>query len=87
MLVHLSNLLITPRGTQPWTLQSIITKADTIPLNDTKTAIANIRKQIHEAAPLCLPPIVTSTEMKPSFGIDQVRQNIVEACGVGRVAL
>lgn len=85
MLAHLSGLLITPRGTQPWTLQSIITKADTIPLDDIPTVIRKLRKDIHEAAPLCLPPIVTSTEMKPPFGVDEVRENIVDACGLGGV--
>jgi GTP-binding protein len=87
MLARLSDLLITSRGTQPWTIQSVITKADTIPSNEMRTAIANIRKQIQEAAPMCLPPIITSTEMNPPFGIGQVRENIVEACGIGRVTL
>jgi hypothetical protein len=84
MLAHLSSLLLTPRGTQPWTLQSIITKADTIPLANISTVINSIRKEIHEAAPLCLPPIVTSTEMRPPFGIDEVRDNIIDACGIGK---
>jgi GTP-binding protein len=85
MLARLSDLLFTGRGTQPWTIQSVITKADTIPSSDMRTAIASIRKQIQEAAPMCLPPIITSIEMNPAFGIDQVRENIVDACGIGRV--
>lgn len=87
MLAHLASLMLTPRGTQPWTLQSIITKADTIPYKDVPTVISEIRKEIHDAAPLCLPPIVTSTEMNPPFGIDQIRENIVHSCGVGRTTL
>lgn len=85
MLTHLSSLLITPRGTQPWTLQSIITKTDTIPVNDVPMVIQKLRKDIHDAAPLCLPPILTSTEMKPPFGIDEVRKSIVDVCGLHRI--
>ncbi|KXN83964.1 putative GTP-binding protein EngB [Leucoagaricus sp. SymC.cos] len=82
MLEHLSRFLLTPRGTQPWTLQSIITKVDTIPADKIVAVITKIRKEIHRAAPLCLPPIVTSTEMKPPIGIDQVQDNIIDACGI-----
>ncbi|EKM82210.1 hypothetical protein AGABI1DRAFT_105518 [Agaricus bisporus var. burnettii JB137-S8] len=85
MLAHLSGLLDISRGAQPWTIQSVITKADTIPSSEMRTAIASIRNQIQEAAPMCLPPIITSTEMNPTFGTDQVRQNILDACGIGHV--
>ncbi|KAJ3575573.1 hypothetical protein NP233_g1003 [Leucocoprinus birnbaumii] len=87
MLEHLSNLMLTPRGTQPWTLQSVITKADTIPVDDISTAINKIRKEIFDVAPLCLRPIVTSTEMTPPFGIDQLRENIIDACGLNKTLL
>lgn len=87
MLAHLSSLLITPSGQQPWTLQAIITKADTIPSDDVAEAIKKLRKDIFEAAPLCLPPIITSTQMNPMFGIDEVRKSIVDACGLKEVVL
>jgi GTP-binding protein len=81
MLSHLSQKLVTPRGTQPYTLQAIITKADLVPTNDLPTSIAVIQKAIWESAPLCLPAIVTSTALSPAFQIDRVRKNIADACG------
>jgi hypothetical protein len=80
MLSHLSNTLISARGTQPFTLQSVITKSDCIPLPQVSQVIEGLRKGIWEAAPLCLPPIITSAAMSPPFGIEEVRQNIAEAC-------
>ncbi|KAJ7609016.1 P-loop containing nucleoside triphosphate hydrolase protein [Roridomyces roridus] len=83
MLAHLSETLMTEDGVQPFTLQAVITKADCIPDKSLGQVIPQIRKQIWEAAPLCLPPIVTSAAMRPMFGIDTVRANIAEACGLG----
>jgi GTP-binding protein len=80
MLSHLSSTLISARGTQPFTLQSIITKSDCIPLPQVSQVIEALRKGIWEAAPLCLPPIITSAAMSPPFGVEEVRQNIAEAC-------
>ncbi|PPQ85284.1 hypothetical protein CVT25_010057 [Psilocybe cyanescens] len=82
MLAHLSDSLMTDRGTQPFTLQSIITKADTVPVAKLQTVLSAMKKDIWDAAPLCLSPIVTSAEMSPPFGVDQVRQSITEACGL-----
>lgn len=82
MLAHLSQFLISPRGTQPFTLQAVITKADTVPIAQLDTALTEMKKAIWDAAPLCLPPLVTSAEMSPPFGLDSVRQNIAEACGL-----
>lgn len=82
MLGILSDTLFSEEGTQPYTLQSIITKADCIPDSSLGKVIPQIQKQIWEAAPLCLPPIITSAVMRPSFGIDAVRANIAEACGL-----
>jgi len=82
MVAHLSQSLVTEQGTQPFTLQAIITKADTIPIANLEEVIGKIKKDIWEAAPLCLPPIVTSAEMRPPFGVDLVRQNIAQACGL-----
>lgn len=80
MLTHLSAALISKRGTQPFTLQSIITKADCIPLSKATQVIETMREDIWKVAPMCLPPIVTSTAMTPPFGIEEVRQNIADAC-------
>ncbi|KAF9554950.1 P-loop containing nucleoside triphosphate hydrolase protein [Agrocybe pediades] len=82
MVAHLSDALVTEQGTQPFTLQAIITKADTVPIANLEQVIAGMKKDIWEAAPLCLPPIVTSAEMRPPFGVDLVRQNIAQACGL-----
>ncbi|KAF8799262.1 P-loop containing nucleoside triphosphate hydrolase protein [Phlegmacium glaucopus] len=82
MLSLLSQKLVTERGTQPYTLQAIITKADLVPTNNLSTSIALMQKAIWESAPLCLPAIVTSTALNPPFQIDRVRKNIAEACGL-----
>ncbi|KAG5637096.1 hypothetical protein H0H81_005779 [Sphagnurus paluster] len=79
MLAHISSKLISERGTQPFTLQAVITKADCMPGDKLPETIAKLRKYIWEAAPLCLPPIVTSATMNPPFGIEEMRQNIAEA--------
>ncbi|KAG6897698.1 hypothetical protein C0992_012167 [Termitomyces sp. T32_za158] len=80
MLAHLSTKLINERGIQPFTLQAVITKADCIPGNNVSETIAQLRRDIFKAAPLCLPPIVTSATMSPPYGIDDVRKNIAQAC-------
>ncbi|KAG5723638.1 putative GTP-binding protein engB [Termitomyces sp. T112] len=82
MLIHLSTKLIDDRGIQPFTLQAVITKADCIPGDKVSETIAQLRKDIWEAAPLCLPPIVTSATMSPPFGLDEMRKNIADACGL-----
>ena len=81
MLAHLTSFLMNDRGVQPFTLQSVITKADTVPVDELQTRLAQMKKDIWAAAPLCLPPLVTSSEMSPPFGIEDVRQNIASACG------
>ena len=82
MLSHLSQKLVTPRGTQPYTLQAIITKVDLVPANDLATSLSSIQKDIWKSAPLCLPAIVTSTTMSPPFQIDLVQKNIADVCGL-----
>jgi GTP-binding protein len=82
MLQHLSQYLISKKGTQPFTLQSVITKVDLVPSNQLAATIARMKKDIFAAAPLCLPPLLTSCEMDPPFGIDKLRKNIAEACGL-----
>jgi len=80
MLVHLSSLLLDDKGLQRFTIQAIITKADMIPPLDGHVFLERTRKIILDAAPLCLPPIVTSAQMKPPFGIDTLRRNILGVC-------
>lgn len=81
MLEHLSENLMTVEGVQPFTLQSVITKVDTLPIADTRAAIEKMRTEIWKAAPLCLPPIITGAAMNPPFGLDALRANIANACG------
>ncbi|KAH8104019.1 P-loop containing nucleoside triphosphate hydrolase protein [Cristinia sonorae] len=73
---------------QKFTLQAIITKLDLLLTLDSKTAkdqLKKIRQDIFEAAPTCLPSIMTSTALHPFVGIHEMRQSVAEACGVGRV--
>ncbi|KAJ3501519.1 hypothetical protein NLJ89_g9302 [Agrocybe chaxingu] len=82
MLAHLSTLLLNEQGVQTFTLQSVITKADDVPVDSLQTNLLQIKKDIWQAAPLCLPPIITSAEMKPPFGIEELRKNIESACAL-----
>ena len=82
MLTHLSQKLVTPKGTQPYTLQAIITKADLVRTEELLSSLSLIQKAIWESAPLCLPAIVTSTALSPPFQIDLVQRNIADVCGV-----
>ena len=82
MLQHLSTFLISETGTQPFTLQSVITKVDLVPPGQMDKTLAGMKEQIFKAAPLCLPPILTTCEMNPYFGVDQVRKSIAQACGL-----
>ena len=88
MLSHLSKKLVTPRGTQPYTLQAIITKADLVTTaDDLPKKISLIQRDIWKSAPLCLPAIVTSVALSPPFQIDLVRKNIVDVCGLSNTVL
>ncbi|KIY60779.1 P-loop containing nucleoside triphosphate hydrolase protein [Cylindrobasidium torrendii FP15055 ss-10] len=79
MLKHLSEQMFagTDGGKQRFTVQAVVTKGDELPSKD---FLNELRQQIWDYAPLCLPPIVTSSRMVPPFGIDALRRNIVEAC-------
>lgn len=79
MLAHLSTLLLDDKGRQRFTMQAVITKADTMP---SRVSLEKIRGNILDVAPLCLLPIVTSAQMKPPFGIETLRHNILSACTV-----
>jgi len=63
-----------------FTLQAVITKVDTISDRKLASSIAQMRKDITEAAPTCLDPIVTSTVRYPYIGINAVRNAIMQAC-------
>lgn len=79
MLVHLSSLLLDDKGRQRFTMQAVITKADTI---DGQVSWETMKKNILDVAPLCLSPILTSAHMNPPFGIDTLRNNILDACSL-----
>ncbi|KAH7910288.1 P-loop containing nucleoside triphosphate hydrolase protein [Hygrophoropsis aurantiaca] len=69
-----------------FTLQAIVTKADTL-RRDGREQIERIHKDIFAAAPTCLPPIIAAIPPPGglrSFGVDEVRRSIVEACGIIR---
>ncbi|GJE93244.1 P-loop containing nucleoside triphosphate hydrolase protein [Phanerochaete sordida] len=73
------------QSNRPITLQAIVTKTDTIRSN-APTNIQQLKQAVFEAAPLCLPPIVTAATKGRFFGKDDVRWNMIEACGLGRIA-
>lgn len=63
-----------------FTLQAVITKVDTIPDWKLASSVAQMKKEIAEAAPTCLDPIITSTAKYPYVGINAVRNAIIQAC-------
>ncbi|KAL6306249.1 P-loop containing nucleoside triphosphate hydrolase protein, partial [Sparassis latifolia] len=65
-----------------FTLQAIITKVDALSVAELASQIQKMQKEIFEAAPTCLPPIVTTAIKEPRIGIDEVRKSIIEACGL-----
>jgi GTP-binding protein len=86
MLQSLNAQCLASAGSR-FTLQAIITKADAISSEEVSEVIPKMRKQIFEAAPVCLPPIITSAFMKPQFGIEETRKSIMEACGLGNATV
>lgn len=66
------------------TLQAIFTKCDLLDRR-AQEKLQRMQQEIFEAAPLCLPGIITAAS-NAQVGIDKVRQSIVDACGLGRVA-
>lgn len=79
-------------GGTTWTLQAVVTKADMLLSSskvrgeksdeDAQQWLSKLRKDIFEAAPTCLPPIVTTAQKAPFFGIDELRRNMLDACGI-----
>ncbi|KAJ3993561.1 hypothetical protein F5050DRAFT_1577375 [Lentinula boryana] len=72
-----------PRITQ---IQPVITKADHLPAStsEARLVIDRLKKEVHNALAklMCLSPLVTTLKMNPPFGIENIRKNIVEACGL-----
>jgi GTP-binding protein len=69
-------------GGSKHTLQAVITKIDGVPLNDVQKTIRKMREDIFQAAPTCLPPIVTTALKYPYLGVDALQISILEACGL-----
>lgn len=63
-----------------FTVQPVITKADDICLADMEHHIDRICNAVKTTTKICLPTIVTSATT--GFGIDTLRRNIEEACGL-----
>jgi len=82
MLQHLDEQCQASGG-RTFTLQAIITKADgLLAQSSPPTAVHQIQQDIFDVAPTCLPAIVTSAMKAPRLGIDEIRSNIAEACGL-----
>jgi GTP-binding protein len=81
MLASLSDRISAHGGTKH-TLQAVITKLDTLPLPGAQQHIAKLKKEIFQAAPVCLPPIFTSVAKHPFLGVEELRANIMDACGL-----
>ena len=69
-------------GGTKFTLQAIITKADQ--LGDSgREHVDQMKNAIFQAAPTCLPPIITACPSNGSnFGIELVRESITGCCGL-----
>ncbi|KAI0917902.1 hypothetical protein AcV5_002722 [Taiwanofungus camphoratus] len=66
-----------------FTLQAVITKADLLVTRETLSSVEKMQKDIFEAAPTCLPAILTVALKQPHIGIEELRRSIAEACGLG----
>jgi GTP-binding protein len=81
MLQSLSDK-ITSHGGSRHTLQAVITKVDSVPMAELPAQLKRMREEIFKAAPVCLPPLLTSVVQHPFIGIEEVRRNILDACGL-----
>jgi GTP-binding protein len=86
MLSALSERITAHAGSRH-TLQAIITKVDTLGLglDAARAQLRRIRKDVFDAAPTCLPPLVTSVQRAPYIGVENVRAAIADACGLARL--
>ncbi|EKM50079.1 uncharacterized protein PHACADRAFT_264598 [Phanerochaete carnosa HHB-10118-sp] len=83
MLENLNNqCMMSLQAGRPITMQAIITKTDNI-RGDARSHVQQIRQAIFEAAPLCLPPVITAATKNQFWGRDEVRRSISEACALG----
>ena len=81
MLAELDAQVQRSGGTK-FTLQAIITKADQLG-NLGREHVDQMKNTIFQAAPTCLPPIITACPPKgPKFGIELVRKSIADCCGL-----
>lgn len=86
MLQHLSKQCeLAQAGGKHITLQAILTKADALDERTARSQVQEAQGLIFEAAPMCLPAIVSACGKSAQLGIDSVRASIVEACGVGYI--
>ncbi|CCM02610.1 uncharacterized protein FIBRA_04713 [Fibroporia radiculosa] len=82
MLQSLDEQCQSSAGTK-FTLQAVITKADSLlQSRNAGNTVQDLQKAIFEAAPTCLPAIVTTALKHPHFGIEEVRRSIADACGL-----
>ena len=54
-------------------------------LRDPPNQLRQMQQDIFEAAPTCLPGILTAATKSITFGIDDIRRNMMEACGINIV--
>jgi GTP-binding protein len=68
---------------RPITLQAVLTKADLVK-SGSRMQIQKLQSEIFEAAPLCLPAILTASSKHIQVGIEEVRRSITDGCGLGK---
>jgi GTP-binding protein len=87
MMLRLLDERVQAQGGASHTLQAVITKIDGVPLSNVRETIRQIRQDVFEAAPTCLPPLVTSAAKHPHFGVQELRANMIDACGLGKTSV
>ena len=71
-----------PSSTQSPDLLALVSQPDDF---NNGTSGNAMQKDIFDTAPTCLPGIVTAATKHITFGIDDLRLNVLDACGVGVV--
>jgi GTP-binding protein len=91
MMEHLSEIF--PQRENPFTLQPVITKIDSLAAKgNAKRSLNAIRQDIAalqlskggNPQPAILDPILTAATTVPPFGIEQLRTSVEEACSLTR---
>lgn len=68
-----------------WTFQLVLTKVDSVSTGALQDQVTKTVEAVWNVAPSCQPPyILTSSSNWERRGIDEMRESIVEACGVLR---